>query len=131
MTAIKYTIDIPEDAIPELEALMAKHGAYFDRKRQITAINDVFMESCTAMGHHVPTLAEALNLHLRERDLLPLVPEDHKEWGPERTQAFLQMAVTNFQWVDGAVSIDWWEEDGKTWREVTLENPGVFGKNPE
>ena len=127
MATIKYTIDVPREAVPELEILMNKHGAYFDSRRQITAINDTLMESSTAMGHHAPDLIESLNQHLDRSGLEPLVPTDHKEWSLERLQAFLNMAVNNVQWVDNHVESDWWEEEGKTWQEVVQENPMVFG----
>ena len=131
MTAIKYIIEIPEDAIPELEALMARRGAYFHPVRQVVAINDIFMESSTAMGHHAGDLVREVNRHLDQLGLTPRVPEDHGEWGPARMQAFLTMAVMNFRWEDGRVEEDWWKDDGKTWDEVALENPGAFGKNQE
>ena len=127
MTTIKYTIDVPQDTLPELEVLMNKHGAYFDPRRQVTAINDALMESSTAMGHHAPDLIESLNQHLKGQGLRPLVPTDHKEWSLERLQAFLNMAVKNFQWVDNHVECDWWLEEGKTWHKVVWENPAVFG----
>ena len=129
MTMIQYTIQIPEEAITDLESLMKKHGAHFDHRRQITAINDTFMESSTAMGHHLPALIESLNEHLNDRELSPPVPTETENWTPERIQAFLEMVVKNFHWVDSSVEDDWWEDDGKTWQMVVEENPLVFRKD--
>ena len=96
MTTIKYTIDVPQDLVPELETLMNDNDVYFDSRQQITAINDALMETSTAMGHHAPDLIESLNHHLKARRLGPLVPTDHQSWKLERLQAFLQMTVNNF-----------------------------------
>ena len=55
MSTIRYTIDVPQRAIPELQALMDKHGAHFDPVRQVTAINEPLMEAYTAMATTSPT----------------------------------------------------------------------------
>lgn len=128
---IRYIIEIPESAAEDLAALMARHGAYFDPVRQVVAINDAFMENSTAMGHHTGDLVRGLNQHLDGLELSPRVPEDHREWGPARTQAFLHMAIHEFGWDDNRVETDWWRDDGKTWEEVVQENREVFGENPE
>ncbi len=127
MSIIKYTIDIPETAIPELEELMKKHGAHFDRRRQVTAINDIFMESSTAMGHHTGDLAAGINRRLEKLGLEPRIPTGHGAWGPERIQEFLKMAVNSFQWEGSEVQEDHWKEDGGTWQQVREEYPLVFG----
>ncbi len=126
MTTIRYTIDVPEQAIPELQALMKRHDAHFDSKRQITAINDIFMEASTAMGHHVPDLVSSMNRHLKVLGLTPLVPTDHQDWDLNKTQEFLKFAVTNFKWQDNLVQEDWWQDEYDSWEALVRDNPFIF-----
>ena len=126
MTNIRYTIDVPQEAIPELDELMQKHSAYFHPRRQITAINDIFMERSTAMGHHVPGLIMGMNRFLEQENLDPRVPEALEPWDLPRLQSFLMFAVNQFQWQDNEVLQAWWQEDGRTWDETASEYPEVF-----
>ena len=126
---LTYTVNIPSCYLDEVQYFMHELGLDFDPKRQITAINDVLMEASTAMGHHAPSLIEALNHHLKERGLSPTVPDYDDNWTPEGLQEFLRMAVDKFHWVDDYVNTDWWEHDGKSWEDVVKEHPKVFG-NP-
>ena len=129
MTTIRYTIDVPQEAIPELEQLMERHQTHFHPRRQITAINDVFMENSTAMGHHVPDLIQGMNRFLEQQGLEPRVPENHGEWEIPRIQEFLILAVNQFQWQDNEVAQAWWQEDGRTWEQVVKEHQEIFSSD--
>ena len=123
---IKYTIDVPEPAIPELEDLMKRHGAHFSPTRQVTAINDAFMDQALAMGHHLPDLVRGMNEFLGEAGAKPLVPTDWGSWEPARIQECLKLAVREFQW-DGSTVLDaWFIVDGQPWSQVVEKHPEVF-----
>ena len=67
-----------------------------------------------------------MNRSLDEEKLTPRVPEDHEKWSTERRQAFLQFAIYNFDWENGAVTYTWWEDEGIIWQELTQDHPLVF-----
>ena len=126
---IRYTIDIPERAILEMESLMRRHGAHFNSRMQVTAINDAFMDHSTAMGNHIPDLLAGMNHFLEAEDLNPTAPTDHNDWDIPRIQQFLIFAVEEFVWENNQVVHAWWQDIEKPWEEVVEEYSRVFGAN--
>ena len=123
---VNYFITVPPDHIDELAAFMAERNIPFDPNRNVIAVNEAFMDQSMALGHHVPQLLSAVNRRLRENGLQPTIPENHGEWNPETTREFLELAVTEFAWSDDRITHALWEEDGRTWREVTEDRPLLF-----
>ena len=52
----------------------------------------------------------------------PQIPDGHEKWNTLRSQAFLQLAIENFDWDDSTVNHTWWDNEGIARQEPTRDN---------
>ena len=126
MTALTFTIDVPDSKIEELREALGRLDIQFQPERQIIAFEESLMETCVAMGHHTPDLVQEINRQLTKAGLTPPVPTDHETWPMTRRMAFLEFAISHFDWVDHDLDNSWWRTEGRNWDQVVAENPLVF-----
>ena len=123
---ITFIIDIPSGSIEELKQLLEGLEVKFDPENQVVAFNDTLMCHSMAMGYDLPGMVVGMNRYLDEAKLTPRIPEDHEKWSTERRQAFLQLAIENFDWDNSTVNYAWWEDERIIWLELTQDHPLVF-----
>ena len=126
MTAFTFTIDVPDNKVDDLKTALEGVEIRFDPDRQLIAFQESLMESCVAMGHHTPNLVQEINRQLKEAGLTPMVPTDHEDWTLDRRMAFLEFAISNFDWIDNDIKSAWWRHDGQNWEEIVAEHSLVF-----
>ena len=79
-------------------------------------------EKTKKMTHHLPRMMEGMNNCLDEAKLTPSTPEGLKKSNTQRRQAFLQLAIENFDWDESTVNDTSWDDEGIAGRELTQDN---------
>lgn len=126
MTRIKYTIEVPEEAIQDLHDFAKKHGVEFDPLGHVTATRDSFLSETTAMGEAAGHLIQQINGYLAERNMPDRLKRDHESWTPGETQAFLEFAINDFNWEDDRIQYAWWDGSPAEWEKLREQNHRLF-----
>ena len=126
MTALTFTIDVPDTQVEELKDVLDKLDIRFNPERQLVAFNESFMDTAVAMGHHTADLIEDINDQLQRGGFTPLIPTDWKEWTLTRRMDFLGFAIRSFDWFDHDTDNSPWRLEETSWQEVVDDNPLIF-----
>ena len=79
-------------------------------------------EKASKMTHRLPGTAVEMNHCMDEAKLTPTMPENHEKWSIERGQAFIRLAIKNFDWDESTVNDTWWDDEEIARRELARGN---------
>ena len=128
---VHYEIAVPVNRVEHLTQALEDLELHLDPVGDMIGISED--DSGTrSRGTHTGYLVDGINQHLRERDLTPLVPQNHENWNISQRGEFLELAAVKFNWDEFLVAGTWWEtenqeENRKTWTRTTQEYPNLFG----
>ena len=76
----------------------------------------------------IPDLVPAINKHLQERGLHPLLPVNVADWNIQQELELLNLATMDILWVGfRPVVSDNFPQSQKAWQEYAAQHPALFG----
>ena len=130
MTSLHYLVEIPPDRAPDLQQALRQIGTDLHLQRDMVALRvdaQDELQNAFAQGKHIPETIDKINKYLSQQDLSPMVRQDHQNWTPDVTHAFLKMAVQELCWAPwDRIQYIFAGTSQTGWDNVVTQYPNLF-----